>query len=54
MKEPESGKVGAGICDHIHKKELVHLPLSDSVGKMIAAKLQEGVSNFISIGFYQG
>ena len=45
VKEYESGEVEAKICDHhIHEKELVHLPLSDSVRKMIAAKLQEGVS----------
>ena len=45
VKEFESGEVEAEICDHhIHEKKLVHLPLSDSVKKMIAAKLQDGVS----------
>ena len=45
MKEYECGEVEAEICDHhIHKKKLVHLPLSDSVREMIAAKLQDGVS----------
>ena len=45
VKEYECGKVEAEICDHhMHEKKLVHLPLSDSVRKMIAAKLQDGVS----------
>ena len=45
VKEFESGEVEAEMCDHhIHEKKLVHLPLSDSVKKMIAAKLQDGVS----------
>ena len=44
-KEYECGKVETEICDHhVHEKKLVHLPLSDSTRKMIAAKLQDGVS----------
>ena len=44
VKEYESGEVEAEIYDHhIHEKKLVHLPLSDSVKEIIAAKLQDGV-----------
>ena len=45
VKEYVSGKVEAEICDHhIHEKLVAHLPLPESCRKMIAAKLNDGVS----------
>ena len=44
-KEYESGGLEVEICDyHTHEQQLAHLPLPESTRKMVAAKLNDGVS----------
>ena len=44
-KEYESGELEVEICDyHTHEQHLAHLPLPESTRKLVAAKLNDGVS----------